>query len=1229
MTQLVDLEALALFNKNMEKILTQGFSKLFERLVNYALSIFTSSNEFFFPLHNRHQLINKDYHSIFAQLRNHKKIYNTLQNEKLFIQVQFDQTDLNADVPTAELTQHSRQETQMKSEIRNAAMKSQTRLDQPSKISNQSQFKNQSQLSGYHNSSHITLNERGLHQTVDGFRHNRSYFAEPLSRDHNMTIINRIKSQPKNQLDKELEAAIEIRKLETRMKIFLDYIEKNEKFENPYLKYLLDKQNGTLKKESADEHRFTMLVGEAAIETDLQRMHELSDKYAIANTKLISAVFQSLNTMANIREAVLCNFTKLNTLEFRNLTEVSLSYPVIGSFRNTLLENMKKFPESTVRNYFGEKVCLYYLFSNFYRDSMVPIFIFGSILMIFQMLFYLNIAGFAASPTTKAVFNAVSILFCICVVLWSKHFVQKWKACEKEFAIRYGLEGVEEKKTVRTHFTGSYKRNIVDDKVNSFEEDEPRIRRRFILTMIFLIFFCGITFISSFYLLVMKRREVNKASNKAAASENKSSSRLLQEARMKFTRKVRVARFKYRSRESTEVTDQEKLKEYAADLNFDYASGSHKRQLQGTVVIDPTDPGINVGSYDPSGAIPSTDPMSKVDCVANPSDPTCQQLENGFSWESGGSFFSNLSDFSDYDYNPYPETSDYEQSDLGGVDPDQFSDTNPYVPDTPDPDGGDFAKNLQNYFDPIELSFNIAEFIRILIYKGIFQKIITALINWQNLKYVEDVEKQLILTQSLYQLFNNAIMVIIVGIQAMTASEVIAYVDGELVSITLTSCINNECTEELSFFFLSYCLLQVVWALVHRVLYQFIVLWAVKKVRHLLKLQRRWNRKFKTPSMKEDNDKVPIKSSSKISTDPELKQNEIQAGNSTSAGGFGQGLKVFAIDAVGTRNQKMKYSVDRVINLFYRDPAKLYEGLDNEINHQVAKMDDFGDVNGCEESVNQYLPLYNSFSYSTLFGVIFPLSFLTCWAIAYIEGYVDKRALLHAKRRPIPKSVKSIGLWLHMIGIVTMLTIWTNSFYASFIIFASQSMAVKLGTFLSMSVALSILTYIYGKYDEGVSQSVLTLSKRAEFIKQFMFTRPKHKLIEAFNKKIATSFMTFASTTKKKKNVDFLAVAQEMQMDAKEAEVEAAESEIARVLADKALMESPVDYSAKLLNQFTKGLTQNELIHMDGSQTPDHQPHEPKLMLSPSEIKLKAKHDEISPMLELSPNNSLLLPKQK
>ena len=132
------------------------------------------------------------------------------------------------------------------------------------------------------------------------------------------------------------------------------------------------------------------------------------------------------------------------------------------------------FPEEKIRNYFGEKICLYYLFLDLYLKFLTIISLLGIIVYILQMtdsyesydieIFYNK--GYLKSRYI-IVINTFYTFF---VIIWSTIFIEIWNRKEAKYASLWGHgqeeDEIETKDNVLPTFKGKIGRSPFNDEMN-------------------------------------------------------------------------------------------------------------------------------------------------------------------------------------------------------------------------------------------------------------------------------------------------------------------------------------------------------------------------------------------------------------------------------------------------------------------------------------------------------------------------------------------------------------------------------------------------------------------------------------------------------------------------------------------------------------------------------------------------------------------------------------------
>ncbi|CAM9468938.1 unnamed protein product [Pylaiella littoralis] len=128
-----------------------------------------------------------------------------------------------------------------------------------------------------------------------------------------------------------------------------------------------------------------------------------------------------------------------------------------------------KEPTDDVKNYFGEKIGLYFLWLGHYTTWLIPASIVG-------VLAWVHVAMSGNNPNALG-----SALFSIFIGLWTTLFTEFWKRKEARCAMRWGMSGFEEQEQTRPQYKGIRSSSTIDGKpMDYFPPSESR--KRFFLS---------------------------------------------------------------------------------------------------------------------------------------------------------------------------------------------------------------------------------------------------------------------------------------------------------------------------------------------------------------------------------------------------------------------------------------------------------------------------------------------------------------------------------------------------------------------------------------------------------------------------------------------------------------------------------------------------------------------------------------------------------------------------
>ncbi|CAD8114697.1 unnamed protein product [Paramecium sonneborni] len=111
-------------------------------------------------------------------------------------------------------------------------------------------------------------------------------------------------------------------------------------------------------------------------------------------------------------------------------------------------------PIQTYRDYFGEKVAIYFLFLTFYT----------------KQLWYLSVVGVVfqglQSVSTAGLQDTLTVIFSSLIIIWSTFLIEYWRQEQVIFSLQFGQQNIEQVAAERPAFQGKFIRSITSDALN-------------------------------------------------------------------------------------------------------------------------------------------------------------------------------------------------------------------------------------------------------------------------------------------------------------------------------------------------------------------------------------------------------------------------------------------------------------------------------------------------------------------------------------------------------------------------------------------------------------------------------------------------------------------------------------------------------------------------------------------------------------------------------------------
>ncbi|CAM9653012.1 unnamed protein product, partial [Phaeothamnion confervicola] len=147
-------------------------------------------------------------------------------------------------------------------------------------------------------------------------------------------------------------------------------------------------------------------------------------------------------------------------------------------------------PIDDVKDYYGEKVGLYFLWVAHYTTWLLPAALVG-------LLCWINVASAGNDPNTPG-----AAAFAVFIALWSTCFCEFWKRKQAMYAMKWGMVGFEAEEQTRPQFKGDRSTDPVDGSpIDYFPPSEARRRASLSATVIFGLILVVIASVGSIFVM--------------------------------------------------------------------------------------------------------------------------------------------------------------------------------------------------------------------------------------------------------------------------------------------------------------------------------------------------------------------------------------------------------------------------------------------------------------------------------------------------------------------------------------------------------------------------------------------------------------------------------------------------------------------------------------------------------------------------------------------------------
>ena len=151
-------------------------------------------------------------------------------------------------------------------------------------------------------------------------------------------------------------------------------------------------------------------------------------------------------------------------------------------------------PINKIRNYFGEKIAMYFSFVSFFGSFLSIPSLIGVVIFVLQRLY-------SAESSIVIISNT---FYCIYVAIWAACFIEFWKRKESTLAIRWGQSDFEEDEVPRPQFHGEIRRSPIDDDMEDVYFNPVHRYKYFVFTGLVTLLFMGFSITAVIFIILLR-----------------------------------------------------------------------------------------------------------------------------------------------------------------------------------------------------------------------------------------------------------------------------------------------------------------------------------------------------------------------------------------------------------------------------------------------------------------------------------------------------------------------------------------------------------------------------------------------------------------------------------------------------------------------------------------------------------------------------------------------------
>ena len=258
------------------------------------------------------------------------------------------------------------------------------------------------------------------------------------------------------EFDKKEPLLNSFKNINIENKQFEDYDVNNPIFWPPYFAYKEDKDDKFRRYEKNDDYHYSKENG-IIDESDKKYFSKFRNIDRLRFIKRILNKIIKFSELKNLDIFEEMLFKRNNKAYFQKLKELSLNniYNPFDYYRCAKSIN-------TIRNYFGETVSYYFLFTDHYTRMLLFPSIFGCFIFISYFLWYkIPFITLFSNSIQIDYYECLLILNCILLTIWLTLFIKSWLQKEKLYNYIWGISSSEKEEKINEEFIPNAKEKLI------------------------------------------------------------------------------------------------------------------------------------------------------------------------------------------------------------------------------------------------------------------------------------------------------------------------------------------------------------------------------------------------------------------------------------------------------------------------------------------------------------------------------------------------------------------------------------------------------------------------------------------------------------------------------------------------------------------------------------------------------------------------------------------------